>query len=841
MVPCDGFEWFVSLSLLVSSVLWFCPAATAVAADRTDEEALHRLVGMLGVQLGDELVPPGPEEGVTVLAAGQDWAVPTKNLSCHTRTPLTIGKQRYARGVGTHANGRFLLRPEEPFARLAVDVGIDNNHDTAGPKKSTVVFRVLVDGVEKARTDVCRVGEPARRLDVDVAGAKRIEILIEDAGDGISYDQADLGEVRLVREDGSAYYLEDALTSPASRCLFLPDAGFPFRFSYGGRPSDELLGEEPDGSSGDIEGGVIHFRRHWTLPDAVKCILEGRVFTRFSAVEYRLAFENPTDAPSALLTDVESLLIETNARGAQPELIKCRGGLTGVRGSDVGFTVERIALNDTSGPVGLTVTGGRSSNGDLPLFQVHDPTLEAGIYVGIGWPGQWVAEVGAARKSGQFRLRAAMPNIHLRIPPGERIITPRILLGAYRGGERAGGNALRRIIYEHYTPLLGGRKPLPPISFNHWFTMGNDINEARMLATAQAAANLGLEYFVIDAGWFEGGFPDGVGNWTIDKAKFPNGLGPISDFVRGHGMKFGLWFEPERVAAGTRIAREHPQWVHGNLLWLGNKEAQDWVIDLIDTYAREYHIEWIRYDFNMDPLHEWDKLDTPETRGLAQIRHMMGLYRVLDELMRRQPTLLIEGCSSGGRRIDLETVARAHTFWKSDHTRDIPVLRFQVTGGNLFLPGNFLNLNLLFPAKPHEYHSLFGGPLGFGIKFAEMSQEQLDDIKQQIAQYRTIRRYLVEDYYPLFEQDLDEGTWTGWQFHDPADGSGILVAIRKPRSPYSGATLKLHDIDQARRYRLTEITTGEAFDVTGQQLAQGFEAALPEAPGSRVWHYEPVP
>jgi alpha-galactosidase len=31
-------------------------------------------------------------------------------------------------------------------------------------------------------------------------------------------------------------------------------------------------------------------------------------------------------------------------------------------------------------------------------------------------------------------------------------------------------------------------------------------------------------------------------------------------------MKLGLWFEPERVAANTRLAREHPQWVHGDLL-----------------------------------------------------------------------------------------------------------------------------------------------------------------------------------------------------------------------------------------------------------------------------------
>jgi len=832
-IPWEGVSALLCV-VLFSVVLW--PGAAAADDSRRDE-AVEHLAGLLGLALSEE-PPPSPMGGVTVMAAEQGWSVPTKNLSCHTRTPLKIGERVYERGVGTHANARFLMRLDEPFARLQADVGLDNNYDTARGKTGTVVFRVLVDGAEKAKTDVCRLGDAPRTLDVDVAGASQIEIRIDDAGDGISYDQAGLADIRLVRPDGSAYPLDDALTGPSSRHVFLPDGGFPFRFTYGGQASDELLAGEPDGAEATDEGDVIRFTKQWSLSDEAVCIIEGRIFKRLGAVEYRLAFENPADKPSALLTDLDSLGIQAIARGAQPELIHCRGGLSGVRGADLGFSVHRTALHDRPDPVRLTVSGGRSSNGDLPLFQVHDSRLEAGIYVGIGWSGQWEAEAGVDRKSGQFALRAAMPGIHLRIPPGERIITPKILLGSYRGGARAGGNALRRILYEHYAPLLEGKKPLPPISFNHWFTMANDIDEERMLATAKAAVGLGLEYFVIDAGWFDGGFPHGVGNWTIDEAKFPNGLAPVSDFVRAHGMKFGLWFEPERVQPGTRIAKEHPEWVHGNLLWLGEREAQDWVIDLIDGYAREYHIEWIRYDFNTNPLDPWDELDTPETRGLAQIRHMVGLYRVLDEIMKRQPTLLIEGCSSGGRRIDLDTIARAHTFWKSDHTREVPILRYQVTGGNLFLPGNYLNLNLLFPGEPYEYNSLFGGPLGFGIKFAEISADERQAVKEYIEQYRSMRRYLVEDYYPLFEQDLGEATWTGWQFHDPADGSGVVIAIRKPDAPYHGATVRLEGIDEARQYRLTNVASGEKVDIPGRELAEGLSVSLLEAPASQVWRYE---
>ena len=822
-----------------------CVAALAAVLLRgsratADDGGLAHLADLVGVSLGGPAEPPA-STGVTVLAAEQEWSVPTKNESCHTHTPLTIGEKEFARGVGTHANGRFVLRLEEPFTALRAEVGVDHNYDTAGGTGGTVVFQVLVDGQERARTDVCRCGDPPRALDVDVSGARQVEILVEDAGDGISYDQADLAEIQLVREDGSVFHLEDALTSALARTPFLPEEGFPSRFTYGDKEAGELLAGAPDADVAEEQSGVLAFERRWTLPDGVLCVLEGRVFRAFGAVEYRLVFENPTDQPSALLADVDSLALEALGRGTRPELIACRGGLAGTSGSDLGFTVRRIALSGRADPVTLTVEGGRSSNGDLPLFQVHAPGRDAGIFAGIGWSGQWRAETGLDAKTGRFGLRAGMPGICLRIPPGERIITPRILLGAYQDGERVGGNTLRRILYEHYAPLLAGAKPLPPISFNHWFTMANDIDEPRMMATAAAAARLGLEYFVIDAGWFDGGFPKGVGNWTIDTAKFPNGLKPISDFVRARGMKFGLWFEPERVDPGTRLAEKHPEWVHGRLLWLGERAAQDWVIDLIDRYAREYHIEWIRYDFNTNPLPVWTEMDAPDTRGLAQIRHMMGLYRVLDEIMKRQPTLLIEGCSSGGRRIDLETIARSHTFWKSDHTRDVALLRYQATGGNLFLPGNYLNLNFLYPGEPYEYHSLFGGPLGFGIKFAEVSDRDLEDVKRHIVEYRAIRRYLVEDYYPLFEQDLGEQTWAGWQFHDPADGSGVVIVIRKAASVYHGATLALQGVDTGQRYVVTDVASEETWEATGEELAAGLEVTIKEAPGSRVWRYEPVP
>lgn len=826
-------------------------AAAALALTvhaQTPDEVAKRSFSLFG--LPADRVAQAEHRGVTVSVAEQGFAVPTLNLSCHTRTPLKIGEKEFAKGVGTHSKGRFVFRLNEPFARLIAEVGLDNNADTVRGGTGSVVFAVVVDGIGKAKTPVCRVGDPVQLLDVDVSGAREIEVRIDDAGDGISFDQADLAEIRLIRVDGTEYPLEEKLTSLARRGLFLDINGVPFRFQYGDRPSSELLRNETSYDASKADANVARFTRSWMLSEGVKCTLEERLFFSFLTMgderplmvgDYRLTFENTGNTPSAILRDLDSLWIPALPCGPQTTLIKSRGGLSGERGPDLAFTIERCVLNDQPGPVTMTVNGGRSSNGDLPLFQVHDAASDSGIFVGIGWSGQWEAQVGIDKATGQLSLRAGMPGIHLRIPPGERIVTPRILIGGYRGNERKGANTLRRLLYTHYTPLLEGQKPLPPISFSTWFTMDNRIDEERLLATAKAAASLGLEYFCIDSGWFGKGFPEGVGNWEIDRAKFPNGLKPITEFVNGHGMKLGLWFEPERAEPGTQLAVEHPEWIRGHLVWLGAKEAQDWIIDHLDRVISENNIEWIRYDFNTEPLPEWDKMDGSDERGLAQIRHIMGFYRVLDEIMARHPSLLTEGCASGGRRIDIETIARSHTFWKSDYTTGIPNLRFQVTGGNYFLPGNYLNVNLLFPAKPFEYHSLFGGPLGFGILFAEMSPQQLDDIRKQIIHYREIRRYLIEDYYPLFEQSLDEKEWTGWQFHDPKDDSGIIVVIRPTASPYTGASVRLSGINVSRWYGVADVVAGTTVEVRGKDLAEGYSIDVGDCPGSRVLHYKPLP
>ena len=135
---------------------------------------------------------------------------------------------------------------------------------------------------------------------------------------------------------------------------------------------------------------------------------------------------------------------------------------------------------------------------------------------------------------------------------------------AVGGGEPfRGHNLLRRLLLAHYVPRLKGEIAVPPVTHNTWFAFneGNNVTETNQLEAMRPWSTTGIEGYWLDAGWFEGGWPAGAGSWVPKKEAFPRGLKPLGDAAHKLGMKFVLWFEPERVTGMSRIAKDHPEWV----------------------------------------------------------------------------------------------------------------------------------------------------------------------------------------------------------------------------------------------------------------------------------------
>ena len=180
-----------------------------------------------------------------------------------------------------------------------------------------------------------------------------------------------------------------------------------------------------------------------------------------------------------------------------------------------------------------------------------------------------------------------------------------------------------------------------------------------------AAGGHKFDYWWTDAGWYatDKDWYNGVGTWEPDPKRYPKGLKEVTDHAHRLGMKYVVWFEPERVAPGTWLDRNRPQWLLGRdggmkLLNLGNEEARRWLTDHIHKLLVEQGIDLYRQDFNIEPLSLWRGGDAPGRAGMTEMKYLMGYLAYWDELHRRHPGMLIDTCASGGRRLDLETLRR---------------------------------------------------------------------------------------------------------------------------------------------------------------------------------------
>lgn len=212
-----------------------------------------------------------------------------------------------------------------------------------------------------------------------------------------------------------------------------------------------------------------------------------------------------------------------------------------------------------------------------------------------------------------------------------------------------------------------------PVTLNTWEAVYFDHSLARLEPLVARAAEVGVERFVLDDGWFLGRTDDrrALGDWTVDPERWPDGLGPLAARVNAAGMEFGLWVEPEMVSLDSDLARRHPEWLltdPGSVTWrwqhvldLSLPEVEQHLFERIDALLAEYPIAYLKWDHNRDLLVE------------ASRPQVLGLYRLLDQLRAAHPSVEIESCASGGGRIDLEILRRVDRVWTSD-TND-PLVR----------------------------------------------------------------------------------------------------------------------------------------------------------------------
>ncbi|MCX7598589.1 MAG: alpha-galactosidase [Armatimonadetes bacterium] len=565
------------------------------------------------------------------------------------------------------------------------------------------------------------------------------------------------------------------------------------------------------------------------------------IWDRFAAVELTGFLENVGDCISQRLSDIMTADVELGPLVGELTVHHAHG--SACEATD--FLPLETKL-DPDGVLELAPVGGRSSNGTLPFFNLA--WEGGGVVVAIGWSGQWHAWI--EHVGDKVRLRVGQEHTNLRLLPRERIRTPKVLLVFYRGEEyQCGNNVLRQCLLAHYCPRHDGQLFLPPVTHNTWFVYneGNETTEENQLRVIERLARLKLrtEVFWLDAGWFEGGWPHGVGSWVPRADNFPRGLRPLGDAAHQNGMKFCVWFEPERVAPDSRIARDQPSFVlqgpvnwtgvHDGLFNLGNPQAREYLTSILSHIIAESGIDIYRNDFNIDPLEFWRAADEPEREGITEIRYVEGLYEMWAELMRRHPGLMIDNCASGGRRIDLETCSLSIPLWRSDtqcSQKPQPVWdQVQTSGLTRYVPFHSAGVwaydqyNFWSVATAGVNHCL-------NITAPDFDATQL---RQRVDELFRWRKYWLGNFWALTPVTLSDEDWCAWQLHLPESGDGIIFAFRRVKAP-EVIELRPREIDEHANYEVTDEEIRESMVVPGADFAH-VQARVKEAPGVAIMTY----
>lgn len=580
--------------------------------------------------------------------------------------------------------------------------------------------------------------------------------------------------------------------------------------------------------------------------------LDGWVYEKRGAVEWVAWLENCGQEDTQTLSEIcaADLCLPT-----QKDEAVCYTGILGDDCSGDSFLPFEHALTPGAGWM-VTPYGGRSSCKAFPCFDLLDAT--GGMITAIGWSGQW--RYALNRDDGEVRLTIGLEDACFYLKPGERVRLPRVLFKAFEGCAIAGHNDYRALLREHYVPRMpaGELVSLPTAiqcfdrytwKVPYWNT---EAGQKEYVDCADRLRHIDTVW--LDAAWFKGGFPYGVGNYSY-RAGFPNGLKPISDRAHDKGMKFMVWFEPERIAYNTEIDREHGDWVirkpeevdwgwvppgedpasarPSGLLDLSRPEAVDFLIDKLTAMLRDNGIDTYRQDFNIDPLPFWRLKDEPGRSGLTEIGYIMGFYRLWDTLLARFPGMMIDNCASGGRRIDLETCMRSVPLWRSD-TGCSPLSDDRPS--DLWNQNQSLSLSryLVFHSvaswnwDAYEFRS--AATAGIAANFDVFNPEfDFKSAEKCLAEYVRLKPYWTGDFYPMTRATLENDGWSAFQFHREDLHAGIVMLFRRAESPYEAATFRLRGLDPAACYRLTlsdedrNVTTAE---VDGAVLLAGWRFEL---------------
>ena len=441
----------------------------------------------------------------------------------------------------------------------------------------------------------------------------------------------------------------------------------------------------------------------------------------------------------------------------------------------------------------------------------------------LAWSGSWRIDVQRGTDNrvlvtGGF----GHDGVSWRLDPGERLTTP-TFAGLYTdGGFGATSRAWHDYVLRHVLPHP---QTVRPVLYNSWEATEFDVDEAGQRKLAAQAAALGVELFVMDDGWFGARTSDraGLGDWTPNRERFPDGLNSLIDEVHRLGMGFGLWVEPEMVNPDSELYRSHPDWV----LHFENRERTElrsqlvlnfarpdvtaWAHDWLDGLVTEHAIDFLKWDMNRSFSEAgWPEHGTDGTADGLWIDYVRNVYSIIDRLRTDHPDLRIEGCSGGGGRIDLGMLARTDQVWPSDNTDALDRLTIQ-HGFTQLYPARVMSAwvtdspnSTTGRAIPLRFrcHVAMSGVMALGGNLTEWSEDELREVAREVALYKEIRDTIQLGTRYRLSDPSDAIGLTAVQYTSTDESETVVFAWQPTRSiGREPGPIRLNAVDPESRYR----------------------------------------
>jgi Melibiase/Glycosyl hydrolase family 36 C-terminal domain len=502
----------------------------------------------------------------------------------------------------------------------------------------------------------------------------------------------------------------------------------------------------------------------------------------------------------------------------------------------------------------------------IPYLLIDQPSEERrGWYLGIEFSGRTritLARAGASLR-GEAGLDPSPGPYRTRVPPGGTFEAPTIFIGAFRGGPDGAGNILRRWVRAVLNNPRTLAEPSYPLLVNNSWGSGVAVDEALAHRMIEQSAQLGLEMFHLDAGWFRD-----VGDWQANLRKFPHGIGNVADFAHRHGLKFGLWLDWAQAGTSNKpgalnvhdpatsdwlIADPPAGWSHseafkGITIDLGVPAARLWAERELERIVSGYHLDMLEHDGYLvaqgssragHPAAPPDpgSLQTHEDSGFLWVEGSnstdvsyhatQAYYAIYEGLRRRHPDLLLEVCNDGGRMVDFGSAAHGDYFSVTD-TYDPLANRRAFYDASYVLPPAMLESyvqNYPAPRIENFRYVLRSGMLGWFSLMLDSGQWttlEREAAQREFALYKSTLRPLIREADVYHVSDRPDGVhWDGMEYYSARLRRGVLYAFRGSAPDLPVHRFRLAGLNRGSRYRLVfKDNPTQNQELTGEVLMQ---------------------